>query len=95
MFVNFAKKQSDNLEQQESTLSGGGGQSPLQRILSLIRPRAANTELNALVSEEPEELESDDDEGLISFEEERVRGKEQGGPKAGADFAESHQVQPE
>nr|XP_023696475.1 ATP-binding cassette sub-family A member 2 isoform X2 [Paramormyrops kingsleyae] len=73
VFVNFAKKQSDNLEQQESTPSGGGSQSPLQRILSLIRPRPANTELNALVSEEPEELESDDDEGLISFEEERVQ----------------------
>uniref|UniRef100_A0A8C9SWW6 ATP-binding cassette sub-family A member 2 n=1 Tax=Scleropages formosus TaxID=113540 RepID=A0A8C9SWW6_SCLFO len=72
VFVNFAKKQSDNLEQQQSSPSGGG-QSPLQRILSLIRPRAANTELNALVSEEPEELESDDDEGLISFEEERVQ----------------------
>ena len=72
VFVNFAKKQSDNLEQQQSSPSGGG-QSPLQRILSMLRPRPANTELNALVSEEPEELESDDDEGLISFEEERVR----------------------
>ncbi|XP_064210505.1 ATP-binding cassette sub-family A member 2 isoform X1 [Anguilla rostrata] len=72
VFVNFAKKQSDNLEQQQSSPSGGG-QSPLQRILSMLRPRPANTELNALVSEEPEELESDDDEGLISFEEERVQ----------------------
>ncbi|XP_078141495.1 ATP-binding cassette sub-family A member 2 [Centroberyx gerrardi] len=72
VFVNFAKKQSDNLEQQE-TSPPGGGQSPLQRILSLLKPRPANTELNALVSEEPEELESDDDEGLISFEEERVQ----------------------
>ncbi|KAG7480487.1 hypothetical protein MATL_G00056620 [Megalops atlanticus] len=72
VFVNFAKKQSDNLEQQESS-PPGGGQSPLQRILSMLRPRPANTELNALVSEEPEELESDDDEGLISFEEERVQ----------------------
>uniref|UniRef100_A0A8C7RNS4 ATP-binding cassette sub-family A member 2 n=1 Tax=Oncorhynchus mykiss TaxID=8022 RepID=A0A8C7RNS4_ONCMY len=72
VFVNFAKKQSDNLEQQES-LPPGGGQSPLQRLLTLLRPRLANTELDALVSEEPEELESDDDEGLISFEEERVQ----------------------
>ncbi|XP_030646875.1 ATP-binding cassette sub-family A member 2 [Chanos chanos] len=72
VFVNFAKKQSDNLEQQESSPSSGG-QSPLQRLLSLLKPRAANTELSALVSEEPEELESDDDEGLISFEEERVQ----------------------
>uniref|UniRef100_A0AAR2KPX3 ATP-binding cassette sub-family A member 2 n=1 Tax=Pygocentrus nattereri TaxID=42514 RepID=A0AAR2KPX3_PYGNA len=72
VFVNFAKKQSDNLEQQESSPSSGG-QSPLQRLLSILRPRPANTELSALVSEEPEELESDDDEGLISFEEERVR----------------------
>uniref|UniRef100_A0A671P0L0 ATP-binding cassette sub-family A member 2 n=1 Tax=Sinocyclocheilus anshuiensis TaxID=1608454 RepID=A0A671P0L0_9TELE len=72
VFVNFAKKQSDNLEQQESSPSSAG-QSPLQRLLSILRPRPANTELNALVSEEPEELESDDDEGLISFEEERVQ----------------------
>ncbi|KAL6465280.1 hypothetical protein MHYP_G00254130 [Metynnis hypsauchen] len=72
VFVNFAKKQSDNLEQQESSPSSGG-QSPLQRLLSILRPRPANTELSALVSEEPEELESDDDEGLISFEEERVQ----------------------
>uniref|UniRef100_A0A4W5PCN1 ATP-binding cassette sub-family A member 2 n=1 Tax=Hucho hucho TaxID=62062 RepID=A0A4W5PCN1_9TELE len=72
VFVNFAKKQSDNLEQQESS-PPGGGQSPLQRLLTLLRPRLANTELDALVSEEPEELESDDDEGLISFEEERVQ----------------------
>uniref|UniRef100_A0A672R3J8 ATP binding cassette subfamily A member 2 n=1 Tax=Sinocyclocheilus grahami TaxID=75366 RepID=A0A672R3J8_SINGR len=73
VFVNFAKKQSDNLEQQESSPSSAG-QSPLQRLLSILRPRPTNTELNALVSEEPEELESDDDdEGLISFEEERVQ----------------------
>ncbi|KAM6965213.1 ATP-binding cassette sub-family A member 2 [Aplochiton taeniatus] len=72
VFVNFAKKQSDNLEQQESS-PPGGGHSPLQCIMSLLRPRAATTELSALVSEEPEELESDDDEGLISFEEERVQ----------------------
>ena len=71
VFVNFAKKQSDNLEQQEA-LPPGDGQSPLQRILSLLKSRSANTELNALISEAPEELESDDDEGLISFEEERV-----------------------
>uniref|UniRef100_A0A8C9YSP4 ATP-binding cassette sub-family A member 2 n=1 Tax=Sander lucioperca TaxID=283035 RepID=A0A8C9YSP4_SANLU len=71
VFVNFAKKQSDNLEQQETT-SSGGGQSPLQRIFNLLKSRPANTELNALISEAPEELESDDDEGLISFEEERV-----------------------
>ena len=70
--MNFAKKQSDNLDQQESSPSGGG-RSPLQCILSLLRARPATTELSALVSEEPEEMESDDDEGLISFEEERVR----------------------
>lgn len=72
MFVNFAKKQSDNLEQQEAS-PPGGGPSPLQHIISLLKSRPANTELNALISEAPEELESDDDEGLISFEEERVR----------------------
>lgn len=72
VFVNFAKKQSDNLEQQE-VAPPGGGQSPLQRIFSLLKSRAANTELSALISEGPEELESDDDEGLISFEEERVQ----------------------
>ncbi|XP_037633283.1 LOW QUALITY PROTEIN: ATP-binding cassette sub-family A member 2 [Sebastes umbrosus] len=72
VFVNFAKKQSDNLEQQEVS-PPGGGQSPLQRILNLLKSRPANTELNALISEAPEELESDDDEGLISFEEERVQ----------------------
>ncbi|XP_015259030.1 PREDICTED: ATP-binding cassette sub-family A member 2-like [Cyprinodon variegatus] len=71
VFVNFAKKQSDNLEQQD-VLPPGGGQSPLQRLFSFLKVRPANTELNALISEEPEELESDDDEGLISFEEERV-----------------------
>uniref|UniRef100_A0A4W6FM93 ATP-binding cassette sub-family A member 2 n=1 Tax=Lates calcarifer TaxID=8187 RepID=A0A4W6FM93_LATCA len=72
VFVNFAKKQSDNLEQQE-VLPPGGAQSPLQHILNLLKSRPANTELNALISEAPEELESDDDEGLISFEEERVQ----------------------
>ncbi|XP_068460547.1 ATP-binding cassette sub-family A member 2 isoform X2 [Clinocottus analis] len=72
VFVNFAKKQSDNLEQQEVS-PPAGGQSPLQRILNLLKSRPANTELNALISEAPEELESDDDEGLISFEEERVQ----------------------
>ncbi|XP_068590372.1 ATP-binding cassette sub-family A member 2 isoform X2 [Cebidichthys violaceus] len=72
VFVNFAKKQSDNLEQQEVS-PPGGGQSPLQRILNLLKSRPANTELNSLISEAPEELESDDDEGLISFEEERVQ----------------------
>uniref|UniRef100_A0A665TKW0 ATP-binding cassette sub-family A member 2 n=1 Tax=Echeneis naucrates TaxID=173247 RepID=A0A665TKW0_ECHNA len=74
VFVNFAKKQSDNLEQQE-VLPPGGAQSPLQHILNLLKSRPTNTELNALISEAPEapeELESDDDEGLISFEEERV-----------------------
>uniref|UniRef100_A0AAQ5XK68 ATP-binding cassette sub-family A member 2 n=1 Tax=Amphiprion ocellaris TaxID=80972 RepID=A0AAQ5XK68_AMPOC len=70
VFVNFAKKQSDNLEQQEAS-PPSGGQSPLQRILNLLKSRPANTELNALISEAPAELESDDDEGLISFEEER------------------------
>uniref|UniRef100_A0A3Q1I8Y1 ATP-binding cassette sub-family A member 2 n=1 Tax=Anabas testudineus TaxID=64144 RepID=A0A3Q1I8Y1_ANATE len=72
VFVNFAKKQSDNLEQQEVS-PPGDGQSPLQHILNLLKSRPASTELNALISEAPEELESDDDEGLISFEEERVR----------------------
>ncbi|XP_040010578.1 ATP-binding cassette sub-family A member 2 isoform X4 [Xiphias gladius] len=72
VFVNFAKKQSDNLEQQEM-LPPVGAQSPLQHILNLLKSRPANTELNALISEAPEELESDDDEGLISFEEERVQ----------------------
>uniref|UniRef100_A0A3B4XA03 ATP-binding cassette sub-family A member 2 n=1 Tax=Seriola lalandi dorsalis TaxID=1841481 RepID=A0A3B4XA03_SERLL len=72
VFVNFAKKQSDNLEQQEA-LPPVGAQSPLQHILNLLKSRPANTELNALISEAPEELDSDDDEGLISFEEERVQ----------------------
>ncbi|XP_026178352.1 ATP-binding cassette sub-family A member 2 isoform X2 [Mastacembelus armatus] len=71
VFVNFAKKQSDNLEQQEVP-PPGGGQSPLRHVLGLLKSRTANTELNALISEAPEELESDDD-GLISFEEERVQ----------------------
>ncbi|KAM3610350.1 uncharacterized protein V6R79_002902 [Siganus canaliculatus] len=72
VFVNFAKKQSDNLEQQEAS-PPNSGPSPLQRIINLLKSRSANTELNALISEAPEELESDDDEGLISFEEERVQ----------------------
>lgn len=72
VFVNFAKKQSDNLEQQETSPSCAL-QSPWERVLSLLRPRAAPTELRALVVEEQEDLETDD-EGLISFEEERVRG---------------------
>lgn len=71
VFVNFAKKQSDNVEQQEaepSTLP-----SPLG-LLSLLRPRPAPTELRALVADEPEDLDTED-EGLISFEEERVSGQ--------------------
>ncbi|KAL6113789.1 abca2 [Pungitius sinensis] len=71
VFVNFAKKQSDNLEQQEVS-PPGGAHSPLQHILNLLKSRPANTELSALMGEAPEELESDD-EGLISFEEERVQ----------------------
>ncbi|KAF1416231.1 ATP-binding cassette sub-family A member 2, partial [Spheniscus humboldti] len=71
VFVNFAKKQSDNLEQQETSPSCTL-QSPLERVLSLLRPRAAPTELRALVVEEQEDLETDD-EGLISFEEERAQ----------------------
>lgn len=39
----------------------------------MLKSRQANTELSALISQAPDELESDDDEGLISFEEERVR----------------------
>lgn len=75
MFVNFAKKQSDNLDQQE-VCPPVPGQSPLQRILNLLKSRPAPTELSALISEAPAELESDDDEGLISFEEERVSGSQ-------------------
>ncbi|KAF7241031.1 ATP-binding cassette sub-family A member 2 [Varanus komodoensis] len=71
VFVNFAKKQSDNLEQQEAG-PACAAESPLQRLLSLLRPRPAPTELRALVADEPEELETDD-EGLISFEEERAQ----------------------
>lgn len=70
MFVNFAKKQSDNLEQQE-TEPPSALRSPLGRLLSLFRPRSAPTELRALVADEPEDLDTED-EGLISFEEERV-----------------------
>lgn len=68
--MNFAKKQSDNLEQQE-TEPPSALQSPLGRLLSLLRPRPAPTELRALVTDEPEDLDTED-EGLISFEEERV-----------------------
>lgn len=71
VFVNFAKKQSDNLEQQEATHSNAVP-SPMERVLSLLRPRTTPTELRALVVEEPEDLETDD-EGLISFEEERAQ----------------------
>ncbi|XP_039200906.1 ATP-binding cassette sub-family A member 2 isoform X2 [Crotalus tigris] len=71
VFVNFAKKQSDNLEQQES-LPPCSMESPLQRLLDLLRPRGAPTELRTMVVEEPEDLETDD-EGLISFEEERAQ----------------------
>nr|XP_038044003.1 ATP-binding cassette sub-family A member 2 isoform X9 [Anas platyrhynchos] len=71
VFVNFAKKQSDNLEQQETSPSCAM-QSPLEHVLSLLRPRATPTELQALVVEEQEDLETDD-EGLISFEEERAQ----------------------
>ena len=74
VFVNFAKKQSDNLEQQE-TEPPSALQSPLGRLLSLFRPRPTPTELRALVADEPEDLDTED-EGLISFEEERVRGRE-------------------
>ncbi|KAG9470406.1 hypothetical protein GDO78_017820 [Eleutherodactylus coqui] len=70
VFVNFAKKQSDNLEQQEANHSNTVP-SPMERVLSLLRPRTTPTELRALVVEEPEDLETDD-EGLISFEEERA-----------------------
>lgn len=69
VFVNFAKKQSDNVEQQEaepSTLP-----SPLG-LLSLLRPCSTPTELRALVADEPEDLDTED-EGLISFEEERAQ----------------------
>lgn len=72
VFVNFAKKQSDNLEQQETELPSAL-QSPLGRLLSLFRRRPAPTELRALVADEPEDLDTED-EGLISFEEERVSG---------------------
>ncbi|XP_056394149.1 ATP-binding cassette sub-family A member 2 isoform X1 [Hyla sarda] len=71
VFVNFAKKQSDNLEQQEVNHSNSVP-SPMERVLSLLRPRTTPTELRALVVEEPEDLETDD-EGLISFEEERAQ----------------------
>ncbi|XP_075415886.1 ATP-binding cassette sub-family A member 2 isoform X2 [Tenrec ecaudatus] len=71
VFVNFAKKQSDNLEQQETELPSGL-QSPLSRLISLFRARPAPTELRALVADEPEDLDTED-EGLISFEEERAQ----------------------
>uniref|UniRef100_A0A2K6CSK9 ATP-binding cassette sub-family A member 2 n=1 Tax=Macaca nemestrina TaxID=9545 RepID=A0A2K6CSK9_MACNE len=47
-------------------------QSPLGCLLSLLRPRPAPTELRALVADEPEDLDTED-EGLISFEEERAQ----------------------
>lgn len=78
VFVNFAKKQSDNLQQQEAPPLGAGP-SPLQRLINMLKSRQTPTELSALISQAPDELESDDDEGLISFEEERVRSREQGG----------------
>lgn len=81
VFVNFAKKQSDNLEQQE-TEPPSGLQSPLCRLLSLFRPRPPPTELRALVADEPEDLDTED-EGLISFEEERVSQGLGSGPRAG------------
>lgn len=81
VFVNFAKKQSDNLEQQEAP-PPGAGPSPLQRLLNVLKSRQTPTELSALMSQDPE-LESDDDEGLISFEEERVRSREEGGEEKG------------
>ncbi|XP_073077021.1 ATP-binding cassette sub-family A member 2 isoform X2 [Manis javanica] len=71
VFVNFAKKQSDNLEQQE-TEPPSALQSPLGRLLSLFRPRPVPTELRALVADEPQDLDTED-EGLISFEEERAQ----------------------
>ncbi|XP_044162592.1 ATP-binding cassette sub-family A member 2 isoform X1 [Bufo gargarizans] len=71
VFVNFAKKQSDNLEQQEANHTNTVPSS-MERVLSLLRPRTTPTELRALVVEEPEDLETDD-EGLISFEEERAQ----------------------
>ncbi|XP_036272663.1 ATP-binding cassette sub-family A member 2 isoform X2 [Pipistrellus kuhlii] len=71
VFVNFAKKQSDNLEQQETELPSAL-QSPLGRLLSLFRRRPAPTELRALMADEPEDLDTED-EGLISFEEERAQ----------------------
>ncbi|KAM9642525.1 ATP-binding cassette sub-family A member 2 [Trichechus inunguis] len=71
VFVNFAKKQSDNLEQQELG-PPSGLQSPLGRLLSFFRSRPTPTELRALVADEPEELDTED-EGLISFEEERAQ----------------------
>lgn len=74
--MNFAKKQSDNLEQQETELPSAL-QSPLGRLLSLFRRRPAPTELRALVADEPEDLDTED-EGLISFEEERVSGLREG-----------------
>ncbi|KAH0615615.1 hypothetical protein JD844_005073 [Phrynosoma platyrhinos] len=83
VFVNFAKKQSDNLEQQEASSPACSMESPLQRLLNLLRPRAAPTELRALVVEEPEDLETDD-EGLISFEEERVRRSRKKGREKGS-----------
>uniref|UniRef100_A0A3B4BC57 ATP-binding cassette sub-family A member 2 n=1 Tax=Periophthalmus magnuspinnatus TaxID=409849 RepID=A0A3B4BC57_9GOBI len=70
VFVNFAKQQSDNLEQEE-VAPPGGGQSPLQWLRSLLKSRSVQTELSPLINDAPEEL--SDDERLISFEEERVQ----------------------
>lgn len=47
--------------------------------MNVLKSRQTPTELSALMSPAPDELESDDDEGLISFEEERVRSREEGG----------------
>uniref|UniRef100_A0AAV2MP22 ABC transporter domain-containing protein n=1 Tax=Knipowitschia caucasica TaxID=637954 RepID=A0AAV2MP22_KNICA len=73
VFVNFAKQQSDNLDNQQEVAPPAAGQSPLQRILSLLKSRSVQTELSALISDAPEEI--SDDEGLISFEEERASGQ--------------------
>lgn len=86
VFVNFAKKQSDNVEQQEAEPSSLP--SPLG-LLSLLRPRPAPTELRALVADEPEDLDTED-EGLISFEEERVSGQHPPGGSAAPAARGSH-----
>ncbi|XP_062816350.1 ATP-binding cassette sub-family A member 2 isoform X1 [Anolis carolinensis] len=71
VFVNFAKKQSDNLEQQEATLRAECPlmESPLlQRLLALLRPRAPPTELRPLVA--PQEGGEEGPRGPDSQEEE-------------------------